>query len=671
MECSLNSTSVPEESGYSNRHDALSLLLSLCFPALTVLFGLQALRVFLPGLVWTFGDRLGIGEPVLGAIAIVALLLIASLAGAFPGLWRGNLLVIATAGGLGLIRLFMQVFADSTIINVSLAMAGTALFVLFIPAYLWRARLSGGTGVGRFVLGMLVGLILDTAIHGGFHTYDISWQSGALPLLTTSLLAAVQWLLLAGIIRFRNIDASLYTDNVAGGTGYRVNPLALIAVGPFLFLQLVVLQNVARVATLADWALPTAFGLTLLAQIAGLGVAAYLPTKGYRYNRVLVLFSGIVLIGILAISHPEGETQTAVQLILGQVLLSLLIALVFTAPAQKRPRESVSVITIANGLGVILLLLFLMGYYVVYYFRLPYSNTVLETVAAFIVAACALVSPAYLGQVSVPSRREWLSVVLVLPLLVLPVVGACEWKTPATVAGDGYPVRVMTYNLHNGFNADGHLDMEAIAQEIEVWDADIIALQEISRGWAISGRLDMLLWLSNRLDIPYVFAPTADPFWGNAILSRYPVLEYKEYELSPRDLPVLRGFVRAVIDIGDGDRLQVIATHFHHVEGDGSVREIQVAEVIENWKGEGRTVLLGDLNADPHEPEMVMLQQEGLIDTVATLEPPPVYTWHANDPDRRIDYIWLSPDLSVLEVSVPMPRASDHLPVIALIEDLK
>jgi endonuclease/exonuclease/phosphatase (EEP) superfamily protein YafD len=65
-----------------------------------------------------------------------------------------------------------------------------------------------------------------------------------------------------------------------------------------------------------------------------------------------------------------------------------------------------------------------------------------------------------------------------------------------------------------------------------------------------------------------------------------------------------------------------------------------------------------------------MLQHEGLIDTVATLEPP-VYTWHADDLDRRLDYIWLAPDLSVLEVSVPMTRASDHLPVIALIEDLK
>ena len=481
----------------------------------------------------------------------------------------------------------------------------------------------------------------------------------------------MQWLLLAGIIRFRNIDTSLHNDNVADGANHRVNPLALVAVGPFLFLQIVVMQNIARIATLADWSLPTAFGLTLLAQMAGLCIAAFLLTKGYGHNRVLMLLSGLALIGVLAISYPEGETQSAVQLILGQVLLSLLIVLVFATPAPKRLGESVSAVTVANGLGMILLLLFLMGYYVVYYFGLPYSNTVLEPVAAFIVVVCALVSPVNTKQVFAHKRKEWLAVVLVLPLLVLPVVGALQWKTPAMVAGDGFPVRVMTYNLHNGFTADGHLDMEAIAWEIEMWDADIIVLQEISRGWAISGRLDMLLWLSNRLDMDYVFAPTADPFWGNAILSRYPVLEYKEYELSPRDLPVLRGFVKAVMDIGEGDSLQLIATHFHHIEEEGSVREIQSAEVIENWNGAGRTVLLGDLNADPHEPEMVMLQQAGLIDTVGTLEPPLVYTWHAADPDRRLDYIWLSPDLSVIEVNVPMTRASDHLPVIALIQDLQ
>ncbi|NIN36019.1 MAG: endonuclease, partial [Gammaproteobacteria bacterium] len=65
---------------------------------------------------------------------------------------------------------------------------------------------------------------------------------------------------------------------------------------------------------------------------------------------------------------------------------------------------------------------------------------------------------------------------------------------------------------------DGYLGIEAIAQVMEKSEADIIALQEVSRGWVINGRLDMLTWLSQRLHMPYVFGSATGPLWGNAVL---------------------------------------------------------------------------------------------------------------------------------------------------------
>ena len=58
---------------------------------------------------------------------------------------------------------------------------------------------------------------------------------------------------------------------------------------------------------------------------------------------------------------------------------------------------------------------------------------------------------------------------------------------------------------------------------IEEQQPDIVALQEVTRGWVIYGSFDMLVWLSQRLDMPYVYGPAADSVWGNAILSRYPM----------------------------------------------------------------------------------------------------------------------------------------------------
>jgi endonuclease/exonuclease/phosphatase family metal-dependent hydrolase len=348
---------------------------------------------------------------------------------------------------------------------------------------------------------------------------------------------------------------------------------------------------------------------------------------------------------------------------MAQALLSLLITLVFIGRGGSTARTTFSSITITSGLGMILLLVFLVGYYMVYYFSLPYNNAILEPLAAFIVAACALYALSAPRIEKSVNYRAWPMVVLALLLLILPLSGMIMWRAPE--AGEGFPVRVMTYNLHNGFNTEGYLGMEDIAQVIESQDPDIVALQEVSRGWVISGRLDMLSWLSKRLDMPYVSGPTADPFWGNAILSRYPIVDYMEYALPPPDLPVRRGLLSTTIDLGNGEQIRVIATHYHHVEGATGIRQLQAQETIKIWDNDKQTVLLGDLNAIPDDPEMVMLQEAGLVDALMGIEPPPAYTWPSSNPDRRIDYIWISPDLKSSGVHVIASNASDHLAVVA------
>ncbi len=60
---------------------------------------------------------------------------------------------------------------------------------------------------------------------------------------------------------------------------------------------------------------------------------------------------------------------------------------------------------------------------------------------------------------------------------------------------EGLPVKVMTYNIHSGYNVDGGQDFEAIARVIEDSGADIIGLQEVSRGRLMDGAVDMTTWL--------------------------------------------------------------------------------------------------------------------------------------------------------------------------------
>ena len=636
-------------------------------PALTVMFGLQVLRVLIPGLTWTLGDRFGLGAVYLG-IAALAVFLTAFLAGGLRRLLGSGRAIAVTAGGLGLLRLLMQIWWGEPLFNLVLAMVGTALFVMYLPIGLDKARLSldesqrrNGSAAGYFVLGLLLGLALDTALHSAFLTYDPVWQPVWPALLVTALLAVFQWLFLA-------VGAASRSAENESSVTPRLSTTAWLFIGPFFFLQLVVLQNVARLAAVTGWRLPLASGWVVFGQIVALAAAAWLLGRQRRTLWPIALISGMALIVICLFPYPEPGWLAAPTVFGGQISSALLLVALAVAADSRRSPSGFGRLVAGNGVGMILLVVLLLGYYVVYQMSLPYSNTILEIVSASLMTLCVLLSIAGLRDRIGVSHLSWLLPVLAVVLLVPPLVGAIAWEEPAPVSGNGFPVRVMTYNLHNGFNPDGYLGMEALAMVIEESRPDIIALQEISRGWVISGRVDMLTWLSQRLDMPYVSGPTADPLWGNAILSRYPIIEHENYELPPRNLFILRGFTSAVIDLGDGNRLRIIATHFHHLEGDSEVRQVQSASLVRFLDGTSNTVVLGDFNAEPAAPEMETLRQTGLIDAAGLVNPSPADTFNSVDPYQRIDYVWVSADLQVSEVFVPVTTASDHLPVIAVID---
>ena len=629
-------------------------------PALTVMFGLQVLRVLIPGLTWTLGDRFGLGAVYLG-IAALAVFLAAFLAGGLRRLLGSGRAIAVTAGGLGLLRLLMQVWWGEPLFNLILAMVGTALFVMYLPIGLDESRHRNGSVAGHFILGLLLGLALDTALHSAFLTYDPVWQPIWPALLVTALLVVFQWLFLAGGAATR--------DAVSGQSVVpRLSTTAWLFIGPFFFLQLVVLQNVARLAAVTGWRLPLAAGWVVFGQLVALAAAVWLLGRQRRTLWPIALISGSVLIVICLFPYPEPGWLAALTVFGGQISSALLLVALAVAADSRRGPSGFGRLVAGNGVGMILLVVLLLGYYVVYQMNLPYSNTILEIVSASLMTLCVLLSIVGLRDRIGVSQRLWLLPVLAVVLLVPSLAGAIAWEEPAPVSGNGFPVRVMTYNLHNGFSPTGYLGMEALAMVIEESRPDIVALQEVSRGWVISGRVDMLTWLSHRLDMPYVSGPTADPLWGNTILSRYPIIKHESHELPPRDLFILRGFTSARIDLGDGNRLRIIATHYHHLEEDSEVRQVQSTSLVQFLNGTSNTVVLGDFNAESAAPEMETLRQAGLIDAAGTVDHSPADTFNSVDPYQRIDYVWVSADLQVSEVFVPVTTASDHLPVIAVID---
>ncbi len=633
---------------------ALSRASEILLPALSVLFGLHLLRVMIPQITWVLGDRFGLSALILGPIALVIF--------SFP-FFSGFLkrvigtyhLLISSATGLGLAVLVLQVQWSEPLVNLIISVIGTILFGIFLAVYVDKIRSRASKSIGSLIISLLTGFSLDTALHGIFGTYDLMWQSDFPALLITVALVLLHWLTISALTRREVLETS------PGGSTW-----PWLAFGPFLFLEMVVLQNIARYTVVTEWLPPYVFGLVLITQIVGLFAAVFLLKKSL-IDLPVALPSSIILVVCTVFPYPDQPWLAAILLLLEQIAVSILLVTIVTG-INVRYDTRASNITAANGTGFLLFGILTLAYYAVYQINLPYTNTILEAIAAALIALCALVACLKTGKGTIMIKTSWVTPILVLVLLVMPLIQVIVYKEPVETEGNGFPVTIMTYNLHNGFNTGGDLDMEALALVIEENDPDIVALQEISRGWLISGRVDMVEWLSKRLDMPFISGPTEGKLWGSAILSRFPVVESANYELPPRNLFISRGFLVTKFDIGSGEYLTVIATHLHHISGDSEIRQQQVPVILETWNNAEMTVITGDMNAEPDSPEIRMLREADLVDVMSGIIPPEGYTFHSADLYQRIDYIWITLDLKSRNAKVIQSTASDHLPVIVQID---
>ena len=630
---------------------------SVALPALTTLLGLQLLRVLLNGLVFYLRDSVGAPTTTAGLYALL-LFLTAFLAAPLSRFVSPRRALVAVVGGLAAVRLVEQ-FVGEPAADLALATAGTGLFLLSIPFLLSRSSGSRLKAGETLALGLLLGIAADTALKGASATLDLSWQSGPLAgAVVVATAAALAWLV------WRASTAGERTDDVRRPF---IASLPLIALGPLLFLELLLFQNVGQQTVLLDWSQPQVLAWVCLANT--LGIVAAVALIGWRRSAGLAPAALVGLLLVLAVSGERSGVVAAGAMLVGQVALALLVAQVGMAWGHARAGTGIG--TAAVGASMLLFVGLMFAYYAGYELALPVGGSTLLMAGAALVAAAGVYAARLLAGVHREARWEWTPARAAAVLLLLPLGYSLAWDEPEAAAGDGLPVRIMAYNIHQGFDTSGRLDMEAIARVIEGESPDIIALQEVSRGWAIDGAFDMLPWLSRRLGMPYVWGPAADSVWGNAVLSRFPIVDAETHPMPNNDrLRLERAFTVVVVDVGGANPLTVIATHLHHVRDGGAERVPQVQAVLDYWDGAERTVLLGDLNALPDEPEIELLREAGLVDAFdAAGAEPPGYTSPAADPQRRIDYIWISEDLSAGAFVTRRSLASDHFAVAATIDD--
>lgn len=627
--------------------------------SLTVLLWAQVVRVLFPLLFQlservpeTLGTSERAGFVLAGGLAALVFLapLLAPLLDRPLGARRSLALALA---GLVALRLAVQIVHP---VPLWMAVAGT---VLALVALALELRLLRGPGVGGpVVLGVVLGLSLDVAIRGAFRTWDPTWQEGPAALGLTAALAAA-----LGLAAGRTLARGPADTEAAPPGGLRV-----LVLGPFLYLQLLFLQSPAFVASSAGISVAAATAVILAADAAALAAAAWAPRRppgppgralgtlalaGLAY--ALVAAPGAGVAAAVAVAGPLGAALGA-------------LALSSPGPPAQRPRAGTSP---AFALASLLLVVLAVLYQIHYEVPLPFPNTLIPPAAALLLglgAVRAAAGPA-------PERPRAALAAIPLALLLVPAGVALAGPDPVpTRPADLGSLRLVSYNLHAGTTTQGQVDLEAFARVIEREAPDVVVLQEVARGWAISGMTDVAEWLSPRLRMPYVYAPAADRQFGNAVLSRLPVLGAQRVFLPKGAGPQRRSYLRVDLDVGGGRTVTVIATHLQrHDASDTRIRQIET--VLAAWGGSPRTLIVGDMNVQPDEADWQAFVRAGLVNaqdatglghlhTVPFPEHPRGHGDHAD----RVDMILGSPDLGFREFRLPRSTVSDHLPLVVTVE---
>lgn len=627
-------------------------------PALTVLLGVQLLRALFPLLLYVLGDRMGWPAINIGLLALIvfALSFLANLLRKAVG---GRVLLIVAVVGVGITRLALQLWPNAPLAYLILCIVGTVCFVWFFPTYLAVLRPSDRQEMVKFGYGLQLGFILAVLGNGLYNSYEFNWQPGWVNALVAVVLVFLQLGCLAGTLTGLPPVAA---DQDAPFR--RAWPWAMI--GPFLFLQLLVFLNLAQLSAVGGWRLPVTLALALLAGVLGLAAMGYVAARTLHW--IVVLIGGLILM-VLAWFWAASPLVTAVYLISGEVMFAAILMLVLLNMREgEGTTYTIRHFTIANGIGWILFVIFIFLFYAGYDLPL-FPNTVLPPFAILLVMLAGLAASRQLPATTQDRLLVFRSgIVPLLVLVVALIFKFVTWQTATAVAAPGGPIRLFDYNLHNGINPWGQLDLEAIAQTIEAENPDVVALQEVSRGWIINGSADMLQWLAQRLDMPYVWGATEGGTWGNAVFSRYPIIASEVHALPPDDLLLHRGYILVELDINASEPLNIIDTHYHHLDDDSAIRVEQTEALLGFWNGRAHTLIVGDLNARPDSPEMQLFRDAGFTDAIDAAGISPGYTYPSTDPNRRLDYIWHTADLSTSGVVINTSTASDHLGVAATVD---
>ncbi len=229
-------------------------------------------------------------------------------------------------------------------------------------------------------------------------------------------------------------------------------------------------------------------------------------------------------------------------------------------------------------------------------------------------------------------------------------------------------MRIMSFNTQHCLNfVTREIDFNVMAKAIRDLDADIVGLNEMRDAGTDPEYTAQVAKLAELTGMPYFyFAKAIDTQggpYGNGFLSKLPILDAETVAIpdpNPRRFES-RYETRCLLKVRLAGDITVLVTHFGL---NADEQENAVATACDHL-GDQRCILMGDFNLRPENPILDPIRAR-MRDTADAFGSPKL-SFPSDTPRCKIDYIFVSRDVEVVEADIPPVVASDHRPHVATV----
>lgn len=239
-------------------------------------------------------------------------------------------------------------------------------------------------------------------------------------------------------------------------------------------------------------------------------------------------------------------------------------------------------------------------------------------------------------------------------------------------------LHILSYNIHKGFAVGNQrFVLTELREAIRSLPLDLVFLQEVLgahdehartiEGWPLASQFE---YLADQVWPHYAYGKNAvyeAGHHGNAILSRFPILSYANYDISTNPLE-RRGILHVVIEIPEtGQRLHCLNVHLNLFQR-GRKRQLGLLErQIEEIIPDGEPyVLAGDFNDWSEKASLLIENVMGAQEIFRSTNGRHAATYPSKLPILRLDRMYVrgcTPSAARVLRGKPWSQLSDHAPI--------